>query len=390
MLCLSLPPSMPMAFPTIIVHATLDPQPGIPHPGSHQRYRHPRVVLGTRTFEDSPTPHALRIEMLYAGICGTDLHLVQSHPVTGYTCCSSPAMIPTSGRVLGHEGIGRVVAIGSSVDSLRWPLGTIVALEAIHICGKCDRCQSGNPNQCREARLLGLETDGLFSTFADVPANSAYDVTELIACDADLQALACLEPAAVAWVACQNARLRTGDRVTIFGGGPIGLLCAKLAREVFGAASVHLVEPLPFRREFGTRWVNQTSSPEQFAYQGDEEFDVLFEASGHIDQLDTAIPRLDAGGRIVLLGRNGTPLSIAGADHLITNALSITGSRGHLGGAFPALIELYRKGRFNPGDLVTRVVDGLDELAQILQAPARLAAQDCKVLVKFPAAANLF
>jgi D-xylulose reductase len=53
--------------------------------------------------------------MTYAGVCGTDVHLVASHPDTGYIRCSAPAKIPQEGRVIGHEGVGQVLEVGSQV-----------------------------------------------------------------------------------------------------------------------------------------------------------------------------------------------------------------------------------------------------------------------------------
>ena len=363
----------------LVLYAEEAPMPGVTHPGSHQIYRHPHIAVERRALPDLAPDH-IRAEMIYAGVCGTDLHLVEQDPSSGYIRTSSPVSIPREGRIFGHEGIGRVVAVGGDVCDLK--PGAIVALESIAVCGRCDRCRRGHPNQCRQATLVGMQADGIFATVADLPASLAHDVSDLTRGEKDLRALACLEPAGVAWVACTNAGLAAGERMIIFGAGPIGLYCAMLARIIFKAAFIQIVEPLRFRRKFAMGWADQVFSPEEFSGAKEAGFDVAIEASGITANIDQVLRRMNARGRIVALGRSGEPLVLNAVDHMITNAISIMGSRGHLGGAFAALLDSYREGLLDFGALVTSEVNGLGELARLLAAPKNLAENDCKVLVK--------
>ena len=77
----------------------------------------------------------------------------------------------------------------------RFKPGDIVALESIITCQSCEPCRRGQFNQCLDARLIGLESDGLFSTVADVPESVAHNVTAIAQDDRSLRTLACLEPA---------------------------------------------------------------------------------------------------------------------------------------------------------------------------------------------------
>lgn len=368
-----------MESEALVIYAENDPIPGVAHPGPHQIYRHPRIALETRSL-GKLAPHCIRVEMLYAGVCGTDLHLVQKDPRTGYVMTSCPMSLPEEGRIFGHEGIGRVVEVGSDVSTLR--RGALVALESIEVCRQCDRCRGGQFNQCRHSSLLGMEQDGLFATVADVPASLAYDVSDLVRGDEDARALACLEPAGVAMVACQNGRLKQEDSVVVFGAGPIGVLCAMLARTVYGVRRVYVVEPSDFRRQFSARHADRTFTPDEFFASDIEDIDVVFEASGFMENLDHVLPRMKAMGRVVVLARGGRPLTLNAMDLLITNAVSIIGSRGHLGGAFQTLLGLYREGRFQPGAIVTEVIDGLPDLAALLNDPVQVVERSCKVLVQ--------
>lgn len=368
-----------MESDALVIYAKNDPIPGVAHRGPHQIYRHPWIAMEKRSL-GKLAPHCIRVEMLYAGVCGTDLHLVQKDISTGYVTTSCPMSLPTEGRIFGHEGIGRVVEVGANVSALR--PGALVALESIEVCHQCDRCRRGHFNQCRHSSLLGMEQDGLFASVADVPASLAYDVSDLVRGDDAARALACLEPAGVAMVACQNGRLKQEDSVVVFGAGPIGVLCAMLARTVYGVRRVYVVEPSGFRREFAARHADKTFTPEEFFAANIEDIDVVFEASGFMENLDRVLPRMNAQGRLVVLARGGRPLTLNATDHLITNAVSIIGSRGHLGGAFQTLLGLYREGRFNPGEIVTEVVEGLPALAVLLKDPVQVVERSCKVLVR--------
>lgn len=368
-----------MESKVVVVHADREPMEGVDNPGPHQIYRNPVVSVEKRELGNLH-PDEIRVEMIYAGLCGTDLHLVESNPYTGYILCSAPAEIPKEGRVIGHEGTGRVLQIGSNVRHVK--AGAIVTFESIIVCHYCDVCRKGQFNQCRHAKLLGLEKDGLFGNIVDVPSMLTHDVTELAGTDRGLKSAACVEPAGVAYVACKNTHITGGDVVVVFGGGPIGLFTAMLSRTVFGASAVHLVEPVEFRRKFAEKWCDYVYDVDEFFDNCPEFVDVIIEASGHLDNISRIFRKANANGRIALLARSGTPLVLDAVDHMITNAISIIGSRGHLCGAFSDIINLYRQGRIPLEEIVTNVLNGQEELRDILMSTEKILNENCKVLVR--------
>jgi (R,R)-butanediol dehydrogenase / meso-butanediol dehydrogenase / diacetyl reductase len=366
----------------LILHAEDAPLPGIVQPGTHQRYRHPRLAIETRqpgTLQDG----YLRVEMAFAGICGTDVHMVQTDPVSGYVRSSAPAEIPSTGRVIGHEGVGRVVECGHGCRHVH--PGDWVCFESIVACHHCVACRCGDFNQCHQARLLGMQVDGLFGNFVDLPASLAHVVTDLAESSSRLPATACVEPAGVAWLALENARIKGGDNLLIFGGGPIGQYCAMIARLFCGAARIVLIDPEPRRRKLADVWCDETLSPEEFRENSRFSCDVLIEASGCLDNVSLAFRQIRANGRVILLARSGMPLTIAAVDHMITQAISIQGVRGHLGGVFDRILCLYRAGRMPLDAVITRTLDGLDELLAWLQHPERIVREECKILVRLGA-----
>ena len=364
----------------LVLRAERSPMPGVEAPGPHQLFRHPRLAIEERKLAPL-APAAIRAEMLYVGICGTDLHVVESDPRTGYVRGSAPLSVGPEGRVLGHEGVGRVLEVGDGVSHVR--PGSLVTFESIIRCHHCDPCRRGSFNQCESAVLLGMERDGLFATLVDVPAILAHDVSDLEPLEGGVHAAACIEPAACGYVACSLCRVSPGEEVVVFGAGPIGLFAAMLSRLAFGAGTVHVVEPVAFRRQLASRWADRTWDLEEFFAEGPAgSIDVLIEASGAVENVARAVERLGPNGRVALLGRSGRPLELPRIDHLITNNISIVGSRGHLCGAFSRILRLYRAGRLPLHEAVTEVVEGLRGLQERLATPSHVSQRNCKVLAR--------
>ncbi len=319
------------------------------------------------------------MRMHYAGICGTDVHLLSTDSISGFVRSSAPVFIPEAGRMIGHEGIGQVVEIGADVAGI--VVGDWVVPASIIDCGTCLPCRSGSPNQCLSATLVGLQEDGLFGTYADLPAQLSVVVTPHAVEDADRQALACLEPAGTALQACELAGIRPNDEVVVFGGGPIGLFSAIIAKAIMGCAKVTLVEPEKFRRDHAARWCDMVCAPDAFEAATDKA-DILIEASGVLANVTRAIPRLRARGRVVLLARSGEPLVIDHVDHMISELITIMGCRGHLGGYLDQILSFYAAGRFPLSAVITSVHSGIDKLKALLSEPEQISRRDCKILVR--------
>ncbi|RKP54516.1 alcohol dehydrogenase [Cohnella endophytica] len=367
-----------MKTKAIIVQADYAPKEGIPNPTPNQIYKNATLSIQERNLGHL-RPHDIRVKMHYIGICGTDVHVASNDPATQYITCSAPLSIPVNGRVIGHEGVGEIIETGEMVTYFR--PGMIVAFESIIACNQCTVCRRGDFNQCKNAELLGLEKDGLLGSVVDLPASIAHDLTGFIRSTYDWIAATNIEPAAVAYLGCENAVLRPGEKVVIFGAGPIGAFSAMLCRKVFGAAEVHVVEPNPFRRDLAGKWADRTYDISEF-FDGElQQIDVVIETSAILHNITSVFPRLNANARVILLGRKGEPLQINDVDHLITNAITIKGSRGHLGGAYLKIMDLHYACRINLNDIVTTLVNGLKAGMNLLQNPEIIENENCKVII---------
>ena len=97
-----------MESKVVVIYADREPLEGIANPGPHQIYKNPRVTVEKRILTEL-RPDELRVEMIYAGLCGTDVHLVESNPDTGYIRSSAPAVIDIS-HALGRKDIVKPIA----------------------------------------------------------------------------------------------------------------------------------------------------------------------------------------------------------------------------------------------------------------------------------------
>jgi threonine dehydrogenase-like Zn-dependent dehydrogenase len=227
-----------------------------------------------------------------------------------------------------------------------------------------------------------MERDGLFATRVDVPAYLAHDVSDLHDRDGGLVAATCVEPAACGFVACVACRVGPGDVVVVFGAGPLGLFAAMACRLAFGASAIHVVEPVPFRRDLAARWADRCWDVEEFFAEPAPLADVVIETSGALANVDRALARVGPNGRVALLARGGEPLALRNVDRLISNGISIAGSRGHLGGAVADVLRLIRAGRLPLHEGVTDVVEGVRGLEKCLADPALVTQHNGKVLAR--------
>src|ERR1039458_3547696 len=179
---------------------------------------------GEKNWEDVPDPKPqadtdaiVRVDT--TTICGTDLHILKG---------DTPEV--TAGRILGHEAVGTVEAVGSGVKSLS--VGDQVLVSCISACGACRFCREGHYGQCTGGGgwILGHLIDGTQAEYVRVPFadTSTYPLPDG-ASDEDILMLADILPTGYE-VGVLNGHVQPGDTVAVVGTGPIGLLAITGAR----------------------------------------------------------------------------------------------------------------------------------------------------------------
>ncbi len=293
------------------------------------------------------------VEVLFCGICGTDLHEymvgpivtpTSPHPLTG-------AMLP---QTLGHEFSARVVEIGTDVSDVA--VGDRVAIMPAIVCGRCHYCRRGLGHLCVKFACTGLsaETGGL----AQYALLKDYQVSTLPDEVSDV-AGAVVEPGCVAAYGIDRAGVRGGDVVLVTGAGPIGILSAMYASAV-GAATVVLAEPNPNRaalaRAMDIGPVLDPTSGELESYLADLTHglgvDVTAECSGSTPGLTTALNNTRRRGSVVQTGLHTKPATID-AMALSEKDISLIGSWCYLITDWPRIIRLIASQKYPVEKVVT-------------------------------------
>ncbi len=259
------------------------------------------------------SPGEALVEVELATICGSDVRTVR-----GEQAASAPL-------VLGHEQLGRVVAVGEGarrVDGTPLELGDRVVWSVTAHCGECDRCRRGIPQRCRslakyghERVHRGWELSGGFATHVQLrPGTDIVRVGEDVPSRV-LVPVSCATSTALAALDAASGRVDLdGALVFVSGAGVIGLTVAAMATEA--GAHVVVSEPDASRRalarRFGATVVDpaaRSSSPErlravlaEFEGRGLRDVLVSIETSGEASAVRTAVDVLGVGGAAVLVG----------------------------------------------------------------------------------------
>jgi (R,R)-butanediol dehydrogenase/meso-butanediol dehydrogenase/diacetyl reductase len=192
--------------------------------------------------EPDPGPGEVKLRVLYAGICGTDVHEYYNGPLFTPGNVPHPLSGVTNPVILGHEMSGEVVEVGSGVTSVG--VGDLVAVEPLQPCGECIHCRSGSYNLCPTRAAHGLSrAGGAFSELTTVTERMAHRLPPEI----DPVRGALVEPMTVGMHAARRAAVAPGGTAAVLGAGPIGLATALS----FAALGVEVVisDPSARRRE---------------------------------------------------------------------------------------------------------------------------------------------
>ncbi|MEP9383499.1 zinc-binding dehydrogenase [Nocardioides sp. KR10-350] len=305
-----------------------------------------------------PTTGEVLVRVDLATVCGSDHHTVSGR---------RPAPCPS---VLGHEGVGSVVASGPGAGVRP---GQRVVWSVTVSCGTCDRCRRGLTAKCRSVRKLGHEAydgpggrwplSGTYGTHVLLPAGTAVVPVPVGLPDEVASPAGCATATVMA--ALERAGDLAGRRVLVTGAGMLGLTATAAAVDA-GAPEVVVVDVDPARLELALGF-GATST----AAAGDRlpAVDVAMELSGAAAAVESCLGALDVGGVLVLVGSvtPGPPVALDPED-VVRRWLTLTGVHNYE----PRHLEravAFLAGSDRPwADLVGEPV-GLDRLADVLCAP---------------------
>jgi alcohol dehydrogenase len=244
-------------------------------------------------------------------ICGTDLHILKGDVPT-----------VTEGRILGHEGVGTVLEVGSSVRNIA--VGDRVIIACISSCGVCIYCRSGNPSHCLAEEgaagigwILGHLINGTQAEMVRIPFadNSLYALPDMVPDDAAVL-LSDILPTGFE-IGVQYGRVKPGDTVAVIGAGPVGLAVIATAG-LHGAAVVVAIDldenRLALAKQVGATHCVNSSAPDWkeqvFALTDGYGVDVAVEAVGIPATFDMCTNLVRPGGNVANVGVHGAPVTL--------------------------------------------------------------------------------
>ena len=175
-----------------------------------------RIELCERP-DPEPRQENLIADVICCAICGSDLKLATR---------GNPRF--SAGRIIGHEMVGTLSHVGRHVDG--FSPGDRITLATTVGCGKCAHCQRGLSNLCEDAVRIGSDSDGAFAPKVAIPGIAArHGNVVKVPDEVPTEQAALCEPLSCAINAQEIAGLRSGHRVVIIGGGPLGALHGQLA-----------------------------------------------------------------------------------------------------------------------------------------------------------------
>jgi D-arabinitol dehydrogenase (NADP+) len=316
-----------------------------------------------------PGPGEVLIQVLAAGVCGTDLHLHAGE--------FGPAYPLTP----GHEIAGEIVALGAGVSAELY--GHRVTVDNTSSCGHCPECRRARPASCANLVAQGVNAPGGFAEFVVAPAQRCFVVDDL-----DPEVAVFAEPVACVVHGLDVLQLPPGANVLLFGAGPTGLILTQLLSRS-GAGALTVAAPtqrkLDLAGDLGADQVVLTdrrdpaAAVDRLRSISPDGFDVVIDATGAVGVLEQTLGLTRTGGTVFVYGMTPeTTVWPVAAYQVFRRELTIKGSFAQQFSFDRALVAL-RRGRVQTAGLITHRFS-LDQYGEALDAVADSASIKAVIL----------
>ena len=322
-------------------------------------------VSGAVEVREVEVPEFKEDEVLFevkaVSVCGSDLH--QWHGTQSWQV-NYPV-------ILGHEFSGVVAKVGERVANFK-PGDRVVSETAAHINLDSPMTRAGVYNLDPDRKGFGYGVNGAMTKFVKVPARLLHRIPETLSFDE----AALTEPCAVAYSATiAPGRLKVGDRIVVYGPGPIGILCAAMAK--LGGAEVALVglesdkKRLEIARTaYGIEPIVGDAKTWAQAVDG-YGADGVVDAAGVSASLKAALDVIRPDGWISKVGWGPQPLDFS-LDPLVAKNVALLGSFSHNWPMWERVLGLLGSGKLD----VMPIIGGAWRLADWQEAFSRMHSQE--------------
>jgi alcohol dehydrogenase/L-iditol 2-dehydrogenase len=282
-------------------------------------------------------------------VCGSDVH--QYHGSQSW-----PVAVPV---VLGHEFGGVVARAGKRVKTFKEG-DRVVSETASYICGQCMMCRTGAYNLCPQRKGFGYGINGAMAGFVKVAERCLHHIPDSL----PFEKASLTEPCCVGYnCVIEKSKVKPGDTVVVLGPGPIGLLCAEMARlagagNLIVAGMAQDASRLQAAKELGvTHAINlQEINLKDFVYSIGDGLGahLVVDAAGASAALKTALDIVRPGGQITKVGWGPQPLGFS-LDPLVQKAVTLQGSFSHTFQNWEMVVSMLASGQINLKPIISRV-----------------------------------
>lgn len=323
--------------------------------------------------EDAPEPpcppDSVKLRVRNCSTCGTDVKIFHN----GHQNLSPP-------RIIGHEIAGEVVEVGAQVSG--WVPEDRAQVIAAVPCGECHECRKGWMAVCQNQTSVGYQYDGGFAEYLIVPPQVLkVDGLNRIPDGVGYDEASVAEPMACAINAQELLGIEPGDTVVVFGAGPIGCMHIRIARGVYDAGPVYLVDVNAERLKLSADAVDpdETIDGSQedvvarvMELTGGRGADVVITATAANVTQEQAIAMAARNGRISFFGGlpKTNPTITCDSNVVHYRQLHIHGANGSAPEHNKRALEYIASGKVPVKDLITvrlpleRALDALDIVAK--------------------------
>lgn len=329
-----------------------------------------RIRISTREFKvvDHPIPIAshgqVRIKVKAAGVCLSDVHLLDS--------TLSPGFLEGDEVTMGHEVAGVIDQLGDGV--IGWAVGNRVI-----VC-------AGIRDERGRVRTQGFDFDGGFAQYMVADASTLVAIHDGLSFEQ-----ACIIPDAVStpWAAItQTARMQPDESSAVYGIGGLGIHAVQLLK-ILGSSPIIAIDPLlrarerallvgadvaldPRDSEFGKKLRTATNG---------RGVDAAFDFAGVSAVRAQALPLLAEGGRLVIVGIAGEPITIPSDMAFAYKRNKILGHYGSEPHHTQELVELVREGKLDLSASISWILP-LEEAAEALKLLAEKTNNPIRIVLR--------
>lgn len=331
--------------------------------------REPEKLTLIEVPKPTPGPDDVLVKTSRVGICGSDMHILHGkNPFAKYP------------RVIGHEVLGTIAAVGSSVRDLA--VGQRVVLNPVVACGHCHACRIGRPNVCRNLQVIGVHRDGGMSEFCVLPAANAIKVPDNVSDRAAVMA----EPYSIAANVMARSEANSQDFAVIYGAGVVGLTCLQAAVMKGIRCLVTDIDDgrLERAKALGAAGVVNTRHADLAPIVAEKTngfgATLVIDGAGARGLLEQSLQIAGPTARIMILNFQPGASAVLQSE-VVKKELSLLGSRLNRG-LIPEVLQWLHRGEINPEPLITHEF-GFQHAAEAMQLIESHPEEVCKVHLTF-------